>query len=359
VPEAWQGASKDQLAIAERLATDTGFKTGVNGDPRTDFLGQSIESHSTIIWPFSVPDNDIAPVRKFAKNVLGVSNIIDHDALPLEPLLRDHKPLPLSQVDNKLNHLKESNLRLTDPDSGSNIAGTIEAQDGTIEVIAIPASGYWAPRRDLVRDRGEAERASRSLGLTPYHPPTLKRKVGIDKVTRLNNPESEYIISESRGEELSKGLGALSEPSSDERAIPSILKSDPEVRQTVERAALEQMLLHSKSSRGLSYQSDSKEMMRLAQNSDGKLYAFNMPTTLIDGSEKPTFGSIRGPIVKEFEQKQISYDTYNRLRSAYDRMPAEFGDDWGQLSQLVNLKKRMEWFLEHRRFPDVSENRSD
>jgi hypothetical protein len=359
-PEAWQGATKDQLAIAERMSADTGFKTGINGDPRTDFLEPSIESHSTVIWPFSVPDNDIAPVRKFAKNVLGVSHIIDHDALPLEPLLRDHKPLPLSQVDNKLNHLKESNLRLTDPDSGANIAGTIDTPDGTIEVVAIPASGYWAPKRDLVRDRGEAERASRILDLTTFYPPTVKRKAEIDEAKRVNNPESEYIFSENgRGEELSKGLGALSEPSSDERAIPSILKSDPEVRQMVERAALEQMLLHSKSSKGLSYQSDSKEMMRLAQNSDGKLYAFNMPTTLIDGSEKPTFGGIRGHIVKEFEQKQISYDTYTRLRSAYDRMPAEFGDDWGQLSQLKNLKKRMEWFLEHRRFPDVSENRPD
>jgi hypothetical protein len=133
-------------------------------------------------------------------------------------------------------------------------------------------------------------------------------------------------------------------------SAPSILQKDPEVRQLTERALVERLLLAPDRHIG-------SHRMLLNRTTDGTLYASNPLLENVAGpSTKPVWTEF-GDISREFAKTQLSDDTYRRLSSAYRQIDAASAALSKSPWQLAGVTQRLEWFLEHRRFPDSLENK--
>lgn len=342
-PSTWTGATEDQLAKAHEYASDSGFVTGRYGDPRVDFMYPTISSNATITWPFAMPDNDVSVVRRFGHDVLGLRQTRDAEIRQLQPNFRKHVPAEYPREDPLRDLLAKGKLIL-DP-SHSDYFRPKEATiaDGTLQhkvMVQESRSTNVSPS-----EQAELSRLNQLLNLTPRYPAPVWRKEIIG-----GEPTDFIVFEKPEEEDLREGLLRLSGNSPDDdsvgpdRRIPAILKSDPEIRQAVERALVEKMI----------FAPDSHAKPLLGKTSDGRVFAFNQQLNMLDEnnvqSRKPLWNGIDWTVSEEYEASELSDDTYNRLLSAYNKVTT------GRETMGPTVRDRLEWFLEHRRFPGYSEN---
>jgi hypothetical protein len=346
----WNGASEDQLMKAIEYANDSGFTTRQYGDPRVDFLYPTTTSNAALTYPFGMPDNDVSVVRGLGHAVLGLRQSRDPLLRPLADDFKRYVGATVGRLDSPLRVMQLGKLKLgTKEDvfgSWDDIRDGVISQGATlVKVKAFDAFRRLQPEEWIDR-QAEYGRIHRLLDLTPRFPLTVLRSHKDGK--RM----SRFVVSEHiEGEDLSLQLHRLSgqqvsEPVELElrNKTPAILQTNAGMRQMVERAIAERMIIADEQPKELT----------LVPTPDGGFYAYNGYVARLGDGSKPVW-KLRGEgIRREFYASELSDDTYDRLLQAHKRFSTvqPTTREW----EFQRMKRRLEWLLEHRRFPDSMEN---
>jgi hypothetical protein len=334
---------------------------GVNNHLGDGAYGPMTSTDATLVWPFGVPDNDIAVVRSFASKVLGLRQIADFASFPLPQKFAEAQPSPTYTWSNT-ELLKTGDMKLEPGSDREAREGTITADGRDTKVLAYRTSpdtqssfkNYVAGLSASYAATGNIRTA---LGLSSGNSPFVQRAAGpINQATLVREIE--------QGESLLDGLTRLSGNETEDpldatqktwtKDIPRVLHDDPSIRLQVEQALLERLILCPESG---------APWTRLITESNGSIHIVNNGISDVGGSGKPAWNVRLEPLAREFSATELTPGTRQKIQNFY----AQHGTVDGITNlthssfspQVVdNLLKRVEWIIEKGRFPGASENKS-
>jgi hypothetical protein len=337
----WPGATAEQTARLRRLESEAGVS--IAPDHNDLLMGEdarTITYHERIVLPYGVPDNDIPSIREFSHRVLGSESHNGSDGKPLTAELARH-------VGERTNNIAPGKdlIELGEVTVGR-VGFDTNAHDAVVQLgeRKVHADVWPDPygSYETAFDRGN--KLSLLLNLTSYHPLGKARNIDGKKYWVQERPAD--MVPQAEVQNILKGLSGhkIDEFSPDQYKV---VRTDPEIRQQLESAYLEQLLL-------------GQDPLRISARlyPDGRML---VTSRWLDGtiseSKKPSWGSGPTALESEFSGHQISNQNYSAVRNFYQRYLAEpTGVDQLRTlglstDQTNGLMSRAEWFLEQRRFP--------
>jgi hypothetical protein len=337
----WPGATAEQTLRLRRLESEAGVSIAPDhNDLSMGDDARTITYHERIVLPYGVPDNDIPSIREFSHRVLGSESQNGSDGKPLTAELAKH-------VGERTNNNAPGKDLI---ELGAVTLGRVrfgsDAHDALVKLgdRQVHADVWSDPHGSYERAFDRGNKLSLLLNLTSYHPRGEARNLDGKRYWIQENPAD--MVPQADIQNILKGLSGhkIEESSRDQY---SVVRTDPEIRQQLESAYLEQLLL-------------GQDPMRLSARlyPDGRML---VTSRWLDGriseSAKPSWGSGPTALESEFSGHQISNQNYRAVRNFYERYLTE-PTGVNQVQSLglspeetIGLTSRAEWFLEKRRFP--------
>ncbi|HEY9787007.1 MAG TPA: hypothetical protein V6D17_16565 [Candidatus Obscuribacterales bacterium] len=340
----WKGASEDQWSKAHEFASDSGFTRGIFNNPHIDFMFPSHSVNSTLFWPYSVPDNSVSIVRRFARNVLCFKPPMTAEAKALPEHLFRYKADDARAFD-ALGHLSTGTLKSVPTADAQPYAHPLFQASRAGKKVAARAYYLGSCGQDFALRQMALSQLSSVLNLSAGYPALTEREV------HLRGRKADcLLIEEIAGEPLAEGLARLSglPPGAICRPGYDVLANNPELYQKVERALLDNLVLGTRES-------------RISISDKGAVLVRNGAFLGSDTDGKPSWKGINDRLALHFAATNLTLDSYNRLVSFYNFLGTPEGKAVLQSSRMPdheirNLAGRLEWLIEHRRFPGCSEN---
>jgi hypothetical protein len=343
-PKQWDGATEYQFQRARGYSFDSGFRVGMDNDPRTDWMGPQHSVASSLIFPANVPDNTIRLLRRFSRDVLGVGHIVDKQATPLASELDVATAKSTPHLPNRSSLLEKGTIKGVPKNLNYGDTSVVTVSNGQDSVKGILVPQFYDAGNRVPNQKAIAH-VSRTLGLTPGYPAYAERVVKAGRnsmrVSLSQLPGTDDLIEHDKEHSRKDKLSATAD------------LSDPELRLQTEKALLEHFIVAPGASTA----------MRFSRNADGSISVLNQRIFRpFSGTGKPLWEHESPVLSEEFARKQLSTGAIDALQKAYESAmkPAfkqslrKFGlDDDENLNPLL---ERIEWLLEHRRFPDTSQS---